>query len=304
MDSSLETQKIKEGFIGQKMITIPPNIRKEIVANSLISDFYLTAIGYYPHAIHHDRKRKFGCKEYIWLYCTEGSGEVVINNKNFELIPNTYIIIPPGISHHYKSSEKQPWTIYWAHFFGEKSDILYSRYLDEVKMHVGKIPLNESRLKKMIEMIDTLENNFESKNIEITNINFYHLLSSIIYHIEPSPSFLNTDPISQSITFLNKHIKEIFKVEDLALQQNLSVSRYTELFKKKTGFSPIKYFNNIKIQKSCQYLYFTDLTIKEISLKVGFKDQYYFSRAFSKLIGMPPSKYKMLYENQYLRNKL
>jgi AraC family transcriptional regulator of arabinose operon len=35
-------KRIKEGFIGQRMIVLPPNIKKAITGNGLIKDFYLT----------------------------------------------------------------------------------------------------------------------------------------------------------------------------------------------------------------------------------------------------------------------
>src|SRR6266540_4060776 len=73
---------------------------------------------------------------------------------------------------------------------------------------------------------------------------------------------------------------------------NLSPSHFSYLFKKKTGFPPIEYFNHLKVQKACQYLLFTNLRIKEIALEIGISDSYYFSRMFTKVMGVPPTTYK------------
>jgi AraC-like DNA-binding protein len=70
------------------------------------------------------------------------------------------------------------------------------------------------------------------------------------------------------------------------------VSHYSSLFKKKTGFSPIDYFNHLKIQKACQYLQFTQLRIREIALKVGISDPLYFSRLFTQTMGYSPKEYR------------
>ncbi|WP_162558715.1 helix-turn-helix domain-containing protein [Robertkochia solimangrovi] len=106
------------------------------------------------------------------------------------------------------------------------------------------------------------------------------------------------DTVGQSIAFMNQQISQTLKVEDLAGERSLSVSRYSEIFKKKTGFSAIHYFNKLKIEKSCQYLYFTDMTVKEVSQLFGFDDPYYFTRLFKKVMGIPPSQYRYLYKNK------
>lgn len=40
--------------------------------------------------------------------------------------------------------------------------------------------------------------------------------------------------------------------------------------------SPINYFNQLKIQKACQLLDFTDKKAKEIAFELAFNDPYYF----------------------------
>ena len=296
MDNSTALEKKKEGFLGQQMIVLPPDCIKKIVNNILIQNFYLTAIGFYPHAEFHERKRIIGTKEYILLYCTEGQGKVIINNKKFNLIPNHFIIIPPDIPHHYKSSLKNPWMIYWVHFTGKRASIIYDRYSYENHPIVKFIEYNEQRVKNFLNIIRLLESTFEERSLEFANINLMNLISSFFYKQEFNSKSTEKNMVNNSIEFMKENLHKPLKIEDLANHQYLSVSRFSEVFKENTGYPPIHYFIKLKVQKSCQFLYFTDKSIKEICLIVGFRDQYYFSRMFKKIMGVPPSKYKANYK--------
>jgi len=81
-------------------------------------------------------------------------------------------------------------------------------------------------------------------------------------------------------------------LKEIAEGVNLSGSHFSFIFRKKTGFSPIEYFNHLKVQKASQFLLFTDLRIKEIADKLGIKDPYYFTRMFTKLMGVSPATYR------------
>ena len=54
----------------------------------------------------------------------------------------------------------------------------------------------------------------------------------------------------------------------------------------------LAYFNKLKIERACELLKKTDLKINQICYKIGIEDPFYFSRLFSKTIGMSPTKYK------------
>ena len=263
----------------------------------LIKRFYLTAIGYYPHAIFHDRERKLGSNQYILLYCTEGRGNIYLQGKNIEVEPNTFFIIPKNVAHHYKSSPQDPWTIYWVHFVGEYADYLYSAYMEK-KTDLLSIPYDELRIQNFENIFNLLDNSFKIRDLEIINIKLLEFISAFIYHKEINPVHEDDDVVTHSIIFMKNNINILLSVNDLAAQQHLSVSHYSRLFRSKTGCSPCQYFNQLKVQKSCQYLYFTDRNIKEICAELGFEDPYYFSRLFKKLMGISPAKYK----NQHKRN--
>ena len=285
-------KRVKEGFVGQRMIVLPPNMKRKLLANPLIGHFYLTAIGHYPNAVNHYITRKTGSKQYILIYCIEGQGYVKVADTSYQLLPNTYFIIPKHAPHSYQSDEMHPWSIYWAHFDGEAAAPLYGRFLNNEDPLVHHIPYDEHRIRSFEQIYTIAEHSFHEKEMEIMSISFLHFVSSVVYYKEANPSVYNTDLVSSSILFMKQHINEKFSIEALAGQQRISVSHYSRSFKQKTGFSPINYFNQLKIQKSCQYLYFTDRSIKEIAVALGFDDQYYFSRLFRNVIGTAPSDYK------------
>lgn len=267
----------------------------------LINRFYLTAIGYYPRAIYHNRERKSGCSEHIFIYCTEGSGILFLDDTRYNINPNTFFIIPKNTPHHYKSADNDPWSIYWMHFAGTQADELYERYLGQ-KAFVTPFPFNEEIIGDFEKIFGLLQHSFDLREVEIINIKALHYLASFIYLKEINPSLKEDNVITSSMTFMKENLDKQHSLHDLAVQQHLSVTQYSRLFKNKTGNSPIHYFNQLKIQKCCQYLYFTDRSIKEICAEFGFDDQYYFSRLFKKLMGISPANYKNKHRKRRLSN--
>jgi AraC-like DNA-binding protein len=91
---------------------------------------------------------------------------------------------------------------------------------------------------------------------------------------------------------MKENLDRSISVDELAEHLNYSSSYLYSLFKEETGYSPIHYFNHLKIQKACQYLSFTNMSIKEISYELGFNDPFYFSRLFKKLMELSPTEYR------------
>jgi AraC-like DNA-binding protein len=81
-------------------------------------------------------------------------------------------------------------------------------------------------------------------------------------------------------------------VEELASRLGYSGSHYSSMFRNKTGSSPLDYFIRLKLHYACQLLSQTDLSIQTISEKIGYEDQFYFSRLFKKIHGKSPRNYR------------
>ncbi len=293
-------EKKREGFLGQKMVVIPQNVRNAIRKNSIIQNMFITDIGYYPNAKFHYRKREKGTTEYILIYCVEGHGWIELKSDRSELVPNSYCIIPRDTAHKYGAQETDPWSIYWIHFTGNSAKQFYDKYtLGKYSTFEGpqvvQIPFEERRIKYFNGIISLLESGYSRDIIEYVNISLWQLLASFVYNdffSEIRHQSNETNIVDTAINFMKNNLDRSISVEELADHLNYSSSYLYSLFKEETGYSPIHYFNHLKIQKACQYLSFTKMSVKEISYELGFNDPFYFSRLFKKLMKLSPTDYK------------
>ncbi len=286
--------KKQDGFEGQKMIVIPRQIlHSRCATNELINSLYITDIGYYPKAKFHFMERQNGVDQFILIYCHEGNGQVIIDNKVSKMEADEYIIIPAKSPHAYQADEKAPWSIYWIHFKGNLSGKI-AAHLFQQGGTKRFLRFKEKSIELFNEIYQQLEKGYSNDNLAFANMCLWHFFSSFLFNDKCGPSGkLNyKDAIDIAIDFLSKHTEKTLTLESIALEVNLSPSHFSYLFKKKTGFSPMEYFNHLKVQKACQYLIFTKLRIKEISQEVGIEDQYYFSRMFTKVMGLSPNEYR------------
>jgi AraC family transcriptional regulator of arabinose operon len=78
----------------------------------------------------------------------------------------------------------------------------------------------------------------------------------------------------------------------LAVQVNLSPSRFRHLFKQETGTTPAQYVKEVRLRRAAKLLRTTFLTIKQILEHVGLGSNAHFVRDFRKLYGITPTAYR------------
>jgi len=102
--------------------------------------------------------------------------------------------------------------------------------------------------------------------------------------------------IQPALRYIHENLDKHITLEDLADVVDLNPSYMSDVFSKAIGISPIKYINRKRIENAQALLLSTRLTLYEIARKVGFSDEYYFSRTFNKIVGQPPGKYRRMFD--------
>lgn len=96
-----------------------------------------------------------------------------------------------------------------------------------------------------------------------------------------------------------RYIKENFSSTDISLNLLseyffVSQSYLAKIIKQKTGTNFTDYLNKLRIDMSIKLLLDENIaySIKDVSDRVGYNSQHYFSRAFKNYMGISPSKYR------------
>lgn len=81
-------------------------------------------------------------------------------------------------------------------------------------------------------------------------------------------------------------------VDDLVKEMAVSRSVFFKKLKSLTGFAPVEFIREVRINRAVQLIDTGEYSITQISYMVGINDPRYFSKCFKQKMGMTPSEYR------------
>ncbi|WP_020617082.1 helix-turn-helix domain-containing protein [Paenibacillus daejeonensis] len=93
------------------------------------------------------------------------------------------------------------------------------------------------------------------------------------------------------IRYVENHILELKSIQGIAADLNYNATYLSHAFKNKTGMTLQRYINHKKIEKSLELLGYGHLSIGHVAEQLGYETIQSFSKAFSRIMGYPPSRY-------------
>lgn len=101
--------------------------------------------------------------------------------------------------------------------------------------------------------------------------------------------------VEQAMDLFQRNIFGNLRLSEIATQLRISEEYLIRLFRRTVGITPMRYYQNLKLEASISLLLNTTQSIKEISYQLGFSSQYHFSRNFKNFSRVSPSDYRTRY---------
>lgn len=93
------------------------------------------------------------------------------------------------------------------------------------------------------------------------------------------------------IRYVETHIFELKSIGTIADELGYSYTYLSHTFKDKTGMTLQRYINQKKVEKALEMLKYGNLSIQQIATRLSYETVQSFSKAFSRIMGRPPSHY-------------
>ncbi|MCF6177597.1 MAG: AraC family transcriptional regulator [Victivallaceae bacterium] len=231
----------------------------------------------------------------LLFVCTlKGRGIFRTDGIEYDLLPGTAFIcrdLELDVAWYYPDRTTIPWQFFWLNFQGEAADAmmvdLVARY-----GHLYQVDIQHAMLMKL--------SSFQKSSGRICNLSPAEgakLIFDLLGYLATVAS-AESSSAPQNILVKNAQILMLQQLEspltiaDFAEQLSISREHFTRIFKLQTDTTPAEYLLRHKMLHACKLLKETNLSCKEIAMRLGYSNATNFTRAFRKRQNSTPQYFR------------
>lgn len=259
---------------------------KNVVFDRYVNDFKLNILYSGYCRCNPDWRIRNCASPFCRLYIVEqGGGILQTENETIEMQPGTVYLLPPElpVSHSCPS--------YMVKLFFHL-ELLSPGHSDIFLGHRGilRMPVEHSLLAECIAL-------YESQSYYSCLKLKQYLYSLLLQLYQQLPLFAAQMPfysahVLDTIRYIHHHLSAQLTVAELAKRRYVSHTTLNRLFRAELGKTVGKYIDDQLIKQARALLCNTTLSIADISSRLSFSDQFYFSKKFKAASGLTPLQYR------------
>jgi len=249
---------------------------------------YLVNVGLHERQNHIIREEGFSYPQI--LYCTKGSGTLILEGRHYSIQPYMAFFLPTGYPHEYWA-EEDIWDIHWV--------VPSGFAINELLKHFG---LNKPGI---FELGDTrtLDHHFRKLHDALIGDRFFGnyraagFLYDFLIEFYRLTSQVNTgitahSAVIRAMDYIHTHYREEITMEDLCACTGVSKQHLCRLFQTTLHSRPMEYIAKCRIQAAKELLSNTLTSVEEIAEETGFCTSSYFCKLFKRYEGMTPTQFR------------
>lgn len=235
---------------------------------------------------------------YLFLFLRKGKIKLLIDFKEYEMHGASILCVLPGQVHHLTNYKSIQGCVLGVDPMLIKDK--YKKVLDKLSFLNIKPQLDKDTIHELKQCITAIEARYNRNKQTVEQETLFDLISyyvgiiSEIYQREFPPVKHNrhTTITTQFKSLLLRNYQTLKRPHQYASLLNISEVYLYEAVKNTTGFSVQNFILNENILQAKRLLFHTNLSIKEIALKLGYDDSAYFTRLFTKSVKLTPTKFR------------
>lgn len=247
--------------------------------------FYASRVGItFPDKDYYIKRTRYS--NFILEYVVSGKGFLEIEGTKHELSAGDVYLISPGRPHAYGADKRDPYEKIWINF----SSDMFMTVLAEFLLIGRYVFKDKSYLKENFENLIKIASDGEKSNFIQTELckAVFSIFAELSKSAPPEPS-AGGDFEQRAKRILGDAYNDV-KIKNLAEKLCVSEAQLIKRFKAAYGVTPYQFLLTKKIEAAKELLLTTNLTVKEISLRLFFQNEHYFSTIFKEKTGVSPTQ--------------
>jgi len=239
-------------------------------------------------------------EHFLFQYILSGKGNLMsVNDRgkynDFTLKKDQGFLLWPGQDNLYTADEKDPWVRAWVCFNGQKAReyMIQAGLSWNNPVYTGKNNEDQEKMKdELLAIVRSTDNGLPLVNVGHLYLFIGYLINSSLSQRSATGGSIRNFYINESMRFIERHYQQDINVADIAASCGIDRSYLSKIFFRRFDITPHEFLLRYRVNKSCELLKVTDLSIGEISAMVGYPNQFSFSRIFKNVLGKSPREWR------------
>lgn len=219
---------------------------------------------------------------YALVYLTAGTGRFIDElGCDRRVAAGDLLLMFPGLRHSYGPSAGEQWSELFVVFDGPAFDLWRASGLLDPRRPVHRLEPIERWLHELRWFVE-LPRPLTQRGRELRICRFLHLLTAMLETSE-QPTWLE-----RAQQLLTSHLDEPADLGGVAAELDMSYETFRKRFRRATGASPGGYRSAHRFELAHELLTSTAMSHREIAVRLGFRDEFHFSKRFKRWSGSTP----------------
>jgi AraC family transcriptional regulator, arabinose operon regulatory protein len=261
-----------------------------------VSDRPSLKTGFFRERMGYRVTRPRGTNDWLLIYTLRGGGLFTYRGGERISQPHDVVLIEPGVMHSYEvDASAGRWHLLWAHFI---PPALWYPWLKWPTIVAGLhwLTLYDSTARRTVAAQLRRAHDIRAGYSPRRHPLALNALEAAILCCDeqnPQAGRSGLDPrIERAMDQMCRRLTEPMSVADLARVANLSVSRFSHLFRQQVGQTPQQFLEQQRLLRGKELLEHSGLSIKQIAGQVGYQNPFYFTLRFRRNTGFSPRAYR------------
>lgn len=245
-------------------------------------------------AYHYEGRFRSSERNCIFKFTLAGEGRFQFGRKKYRLPAGHGFLCKindPAASYYYPEDGRAPWEFVYISFIGPAAAAMTGEFVRRYGS-IYQLPIDIGFIPEIMTW-----RRQDKQEIRITPAEGARIIAGLFAALAQSKIRIDqTDAgftlVKETQRLIRRYLCQFCNVKFLAAQLGVSREHLSRVFKEQTAQTPYQYIQRQKMLAACRLLKETRLAQKEIAEKIGFNVPAHFTRAFTRVMHLTPSRFR------------
>ncbi|MEI8194410.1 MAG: AraC family transcriptional regulator [Phycisphaerae bacterium] len=232
--------------------------------------------------------------EYVFHYIKSGKWSFCLRSEIFSVSPGNLVLLPPGLLHGVRSADPRR---------GGAHGVIHFRLVDappELTAAPYVVAVDRATQRLVAHHFELMLQEFARPrlygDVRLAALTTELLALYLRNASGATPAQQAGLPLWPQVEHALRLIQQRYAdpslgLRDMAAAAGLSISHFSAIFQRYTGYSPYLYLTRLRIERAQNLLLQGQFNCSQIARQVGFASIHVFSKAFSRMVSLSPRQW-------------